>query len=696
MPSNILVSDKFLKMLDKLTTQQQKQAEQKIALLAENPRHPSLKAHRLTAWKEQGFWECYINDGDRLIYRQAQGALELHAVGKHAIIDSFYAPAQNEPMQLYKPAHSQASQPPQLAQPAPTVWHSVQPSQPRSENPFRHLPPTHLRILGVPAALVSAVQKAEHIEDLEELPLPYYVQDRLLELATNAELADLVFEQGRLLYRTTLDKLHGYIEGSIKRLMLNLTPEQERYANLKANRPILLRGCAGSGKTTIAIYRAIQQAETGKPVLFLTYTKTLANAARTLIEELIGPLPENLEVTHIDAWLSNFLARRGKRLTFSNNDSRRAALRAALAEVQQLPAAAKLLATIPEREREPFFRDEILTVIKAQGITHEAAYLKASRVGRGKALREAERRVVWQVYQAYRKHSAPYVDWDDLAIDAYDELQRHPYSHYTHVIVDEVQDLSPIKLRVILKLIESNTSQHSLFFVGDVAQTIYSRGFAWKDLGLEMRGSSYSLRRNFRNTREIAQAAARLNEQNLTLKASEHFVDPEPIDRHGPRPILIECDTTDREQRAVREKILELIEGQHFRLSDFAILAPTNDLSKAYKTALDRVSLPCAIHSDSNFNILEEQVKILTIHSAKGLEFPVVFVVGLHESTLPRQPYNIPAEEHALHFERERTLLYVAMTRASEGLFLVTSQQSPSRFLREIEGMVHTEPFIGS
>ncbi len=695
MPSNILVSDKFLKMLGKLTNQQKRQADQKIALLAENPSHPSLKAHRLNAWKAQGFWECYINDGDRLIYRQVQDTLELHAVGKHAIIDNFYAPAQNEPMQLYKPLHRPPpSQPVEPAQ--RPLHHTEQPPQ-GSGNPYGDLLPTHLRILGVPAALVPAVQKAEHIEDLEQLPLPYYVQDRLFELATNADLADLVFEQGRLLYRTTLDKLHGYIEGSIKRLMLNLTPEQERFLNPR-DRTILLRGCAGSGKTTIAIYRAIQQAETGKPVLFLTYTKTLANAARTLIEELIGPLPENLEVTHIDAWLSNFLARRGKRFAFSSDDSRRTALRAALAEIQQLPAAAKLLTTIPERERESFFRDEILTVIKAQGITHEADYLKISRAGRGKALREAERHIVWQVYQAYRKASKPHVDWEDLAMEAYAELQRQPLTTpYAHVVVDEVQDLSPIKLRAILELVGKNKGERSLFFVGDVAQKIYSRSFTWKDIGLAMRGShASSLRKNFRNTRQIAEAAAKLNTFNVELKASEDFVAPESIDRQGPRPILIECDTTDREQRAVRERILELIEGQHFRLSDFAILAPKKEHCEAYKTALDRVGLRCAIYSDNDFNILEEQVKILTIHSAKGLEFPVVFIVGLHEGELPRKPYNIPAEEHTLHFESQRTLLYVAMTRASEGLFLVTSQQNPSRFLQEIEGMVLTEPFISS
>jgi superfamily I DNA/RNA helicase len=228
-----------------------------------------------------------------------------------------------------------------------------------------------------------------------------------------------------------------------------------------------------------------------------------------------------------------------------------------------------------------------------------------------------------------------------------------------------------------------------------VAQTLYSRGFAWKQAGLQLQGRSFSLRRNFRNTRQIAEAAAVLSANNRVLKMSEEFVDPEFTQRQGPWPIVLECDVTDREHSAVSEKILSLVEDQQFRLADFAILCPTLELCDASRQTLHRVQVPCVVHTEDEFDVLEEQVKILTIHSAKGLEFPVVFLLGLHADTLPRRIYQVDDEEALLELERDRTLMYVGMTRAAEALYLVTSQQAPSRFLSEVEKVIRVEPFVG-
>ena len=98
-----------------------------------------------------------------------------------------------------------------------------------------------------------------------------------------------------------------------------------------------------------------------------------------------------------------------------------------------------------------------------------------------------------------------------------------------------------------------------------------------------------------------------------------------------------------------------------------------------------------------------EAVPLMTMHAAKGLEFPVVFITGLEEGIIPWVHGSQPEE-----VEEERRLLYVAMTRAKQILHLSSAasrtifgrscQQQPSRFLREIPGelMVEKTAFSGS
>lgn len=688
--TQILVTERFLK---NLKSYERAKVEQKIRLLLANPAqpHPSLKAHRM---QNGGFWEFYLSDRHRIIYRWKADTLELHEIGDHTIVERFHqasAYAQLSPFTLQ-------SKPPQPKPETPTRPFSRPFAAPRpptptpadgSPNRFADLPEAHLRILGVPKDLVRAVQAALSLEALENIGLPPRILERLQDLATNAAL-ERAMREGRLLYRTTLDQLVGYMEGKIRRLMLNLTDEQRHFVDLKANHPLLLRGCAGSGKTTIAVYRAIEFARRGQRVLFLTYNKTLANAAKTMIEELVNPVPEGLEVSTVDSWLRRLVQeRQGNALNLFKEEDCKQVIKQAISVAQRAqPQTFARYFPPDDPATETFLVEEIMHVVLPSGVTALEDYLAWHRHGRKTALHESARRVVWQVYEAYQSLRKSRLHWDDLARLAAQELRRQPLQPaYDHIIVDEVQDLSAARLRAILTLLGTSPAC-SLFMVGDIAQSIYSRGFAWRDLGLNMRGRSASLRKNFRNTRQIAEAAAHLHAHNQHLKQSEEFVDPEPIERVGPRPCLVQTERISQVPKALIEKLLSLVEGETFRLADFAILAPTNDLCEEFQRALTREKLRSVLHKDEEFNLFEEQIKILTIHSAKGLEFPVVFVVGLYEDVLPRKSYALSEEERVLHLERERTLLYVAMTRAAEGLFLFSAQERPSRFLRELESVV--------
>lgn len=102
-----------------------------------------------------------------------------------------------------------------------------------------------------------------------------------------------------------------------------------------------------------------------------------------------------------------------------------------------------------------------------------------------------------------------------------------------------------------------------------------------------------------------------------------------------------------------------------------------------------------ALISDiDSYNEDEDAVVLMTLHSAKGLEFPVVFIPGMEEGIFPGNQSMFSEEG----LEEERRLAYVGITRAKKKLYLISSQQRmlygqtsrnmPSRFLREIPSSV--------
>lgn len=692
--THLLISDEFAGELARYDRPLADQVIDKVRLLEQNPRHPSLNVHRVKATGDK--WECYVNDSYRIIYDQEGGAIRLWKLGPHSLVDKVRYTAFSPHTAFHRPAwvgDAAAEAATETEPPTPEAAYTR-----RVRGPFSDFPPVHLRILGVPADMVKAVQDSPDMDAVERIPgLPSQTLRWLMELLTDPSLEAVVYDPGRLLYRTTLDKLEGYCEGSIKQLMLNLTPDQQQYVDEPRPGLTVLKGVAGSGKTTVGVYRAIHRAWKDRRVALLTFNRTLAGVTRTLVESLIGPLPDNLTITNIDRWIAEFLEKRGIPILPILDE--RDCLPLIEAAVDEVKASGRQEAVLEQRSE--FFRDEIARVIKGAGIRDLKTYQTVERHGRKTALGPTQREAVWLVYQAYESRLAKQHAWDwrDPALKAYEELSQRPLAEpYDDVIIDEGQDLTPVQLRIAQRLRSGGDSvragERSMLLLGDAAQSIYSRGFAWRTAGVPAQGRTFVLRKNHRNTRQIAEAAAALQAHNQLLKSNPDYIAPEWTHRNGPWPIIVECDVMDRELRAVRERLLDLVGDQRFRVSDFAVICPDNDLCQRVRNDLLQAGLPAALHRDEEFNVLEEQVKVLTIHAAKGLEFPVVFLVGVREGLLPHRPtLRLESEERQLEIERQRTLLYVGITRAAEALFLVTTSGARSLFLNELGSTAHTELF---
>ncbi|MDR1336889.1 MAG: UvrD-helicase domain-containing protein [Tannerella sp.] len=136
------------------------------------------------------------------------------------------------------------------------------------------------------------------------------------------------------------------------------------------------------------------------------------------------------------------------------------------------------------------------------------------------------------------------------------------------------------------------------------------------------------------------------------------------------------------------------LQGDQERLDNLAELKRAvetagQDADASLEDFLARVALFTNLDSEER----RETVKLMTVHTAKGMEFPYVFICGLNEGVFPSRRVHTPEE-----MDEERRLAYVAMTRAMERLYLSDSEgvgndgifKYPSRFLFDA-GREHVE-----
>jgi superfamily I DNA/RNA helicase/predicted amidophosphoribosyltransferase len=650
--------------LDSLDEKQIFDTEKAIAQLLVDPRGGGLKPHKVKR-VDHDVWEIYLTRGDRLIYEREGDKLIIWKIGSHKIIDRITNKKQGNQFFLDTEffTHEFFDQKPEAEQ-QPDYFHNSYQVQANGENPFAEFPDSYLRIVGVPASVVNAVKNAPSVDALENIPaLPKIAYDRLVQLYLEPEFEDVLFNPSELIFRTTLDRLEGYIEGRIKKLMINLDEGQQSYVDKDISSPYLLKGCAGSGKTTIGIHKAIQRASEGKRVAYFTFNSNLADVSEQLITELSGPLPENLHVSTLDAFASQILQNPQKM-----PDPRREDL------IEQAIRVVSKNETHPILGRgTQFFNDEIKHVIQGYGLTKKDQYLRITRFGRKSGLQKKSREIVWSVYSEYTraKEKTGFLDWSDLSTKArqkvkFGEIQIHPFDH---IIIDETQDMAPIQIRFAQSLLKSSTDSF-IFCMADAGQSIYANGLPWKSAGLEIAGKTRILTRNYRNTKEIALFAKDILSQNTELISSKEYIPPDSTDRHGPKPELYLTEKAN-DYEEIYNKLMDLISDETFRLSDFAVICRTNSQIREFENFFHKKKIPVITAKDRPFRVLDEGIKLLTIHKAKGLEFPVVFMPSINAQTFPYPvKYDMDRAERMEHEAQDLLLLYVGVTRAADALFL--------------------------
>ncbi len=474
---------------------------------------------------------------------------------------------------------------------------------------------------------------------------------------------------------------------------ITLKGEQKKVLFLPVNNPIQIKGVAGSGKTTVALYRAKHLLETQNTlfqeakIIIFTFNKTLAAYIRAISpyinggyqkesDQIIPKTPEGLDVQIINfhSWAFRFAD-----IVYGQTVMQ-------LEQTEIINMIKNNLSSetskILEKSVE-FFQEEI-SWIKGKLFANLNEYIDAKRTGRGTSERviQKDKVVIWEVFQKYNLElqNREKIDFDDYAIICLRKIENTINFNppYTHIIVDEAQDLNKAQILTISKLVSKETN--SLSIIADAAQRIYKSGFIWSEVGINVKGGrTVEFKKNYRNSVQIARAALSLLNNE---KDKSEFTKVETALK-GDEKAKVGYFTNYYDQLECLDLELSKLKESNLIRSTI-ILHRTNkgvkqiqdDLQlRNYSTELVKSNLPV--------NYESECLKICTMSSVKGLEFDNVFIIDLNDNIIPFPPGFIE-ENDEFHISTERRLLYTCMTRARNKLFLFSSDIH-SRYLEEIE-----------
>lgn len=548
-----------------------------------------------------------------------------------------------------------------------------------------------LDALSVPKSFRKTLSAVATEDELLDCPVPGNILDRVMDAVLARPLEQIVTQPDLVVEHP--DDLVRFREGELLGFLLRLNPEQEKFVAwaIKGKGATLLKGGPGTGKSTVALYRVREMLRTfqkngiAEPrILFTTYTKALTRVSEQLLDSLLGKNARFVDVRTADAIAREIASSGGKSLEAAKTKMLREILQSAIELARYEGNALKVAAqqkTIHALDRH-FLLEEIQSVIEARGLTTLSQYMEAVRPGRGAALNKTQREAVWRVREAFVKvlASRGLVTWEQIRALAATRIESGEVTaKYDAVLIDEAQDLQPTALRVLVGLCKT---PGGLFLTADANQSIYGGSFRWSDVhaSLQFQGRTGILKANHRSTREIAIAAEsylRSDRDDVVLDAE----DPEARYVHtGPVPAVRAVHDTKDETKILARFFRSAMRELRLGLGACAVLCPYNSGASRIAGELTDAGLSATKVDGDDLDLRKPGVKVLTLKSAKGLEFPIVATAGFLDEPYPN--WVPPVDENRLElFARERRTMYVAMTRPMRALLVVVPEDKRSALL---------------
>lgn len=685
------IADSFTESLTKLTNEEQKAVKTTAFDLQLNPANPGMKFHRLDRAKDKRFWSVRVNDDLRLIVHRSEDCLLLCYVDHH---DKAYQWAECRKLEVHpKTGAAQLVEIREMVKEV-IIPQYVYTEQPRPSKPllFEHLSDNVLLSYGVPPEWLDDVRNADEDTILElAVHLPAEAGEALLNLAigstpdvsTEIPLDANPFNhpdaQRRFRVMNNIEELKRALEYPWEKWTIFLHPIQRKLVEGDYNGPARISGSAGTGKTIVALHRAVHLARTNPEarVLLATFSNALANALNIKLKRLINNEPriaEQIEVYALDTI--------GRRLYELNIGSAHIASKE---DIQQI-----IMEVVGELNEQSFSVKFLFTeweeVVDAWQLKTWEQYRDVKRLGRKTRLPEKSRVRMWSIFEViFSKLKArdlvTYAEMYNQLSAWYRKKKSWPFDF---AIVDEAQDVSVPQLQFLAAM--GADRPNSLFFTGDLGQRIFQQPFSWKALGVDIRGRSRTLRVNYRTTHQIRTQADRLLGQEIADVDGYVETRTGTISVfNGPQPTIKILNSKNEEIETVSLWLAERIK-ESINAHEIGVFVRSADELERACAAVKKAGLLYKI-LDETVQTTEGYVSISTMHLAKGLEFRVVVVMACDDEVLPLQK-RIETVADIVDLEEvyntERHLLYVACTRARDHLF-VTGIDPASEFLDDLK-----------
>jgi DNA helicase-2/ATP-dependent DNA helicase PcrA len=457
-------------------------------------------------------------------------------------------------------------------------------------------------------------------------------------------------------------------------LLAGLNPAQ-RQAVLHSGPPLIVQAGPGTGKTRALTHRLAhllaRRQVAPEEILALTFTRQAAGEMEGRIRGLLPDFPGLKRLT-----VKTFHALGHQILQAQGGQAREVA---------------------PEEERRRLIRQaarqhKIPFSLLEKRITHLKQSLKYPEDLEDANEPEA---AAFKAYEAQLLQAGLW-DYEDLIARPTLLLTRQPglqeeyRRRYRHLLVDEYQDLNAAQYRLFLALAGGRAE---IMVIGDPDQAIYGfRGASpryftrflkdWPDAVTLNFAETYRLPSPILEAARQVRAAAGVRFGRLKT----HRLGDEPL-------LLLERATPAAEARAIAREIDKLVGGlSHLALEDAAVRhgggeekAGFRDVAVLYRLHalgpelerhLTAAGIPCQLPKESvgpeldGLDLAAEKVKLLSLHAAKGLEFPYVFIAGCEAGLIPWEPEG----EGEGDPEEENRLFYVGLTRASRQVFLTRAR----------------------